>query len=98
MKVKIEGGIFKTSLSCEFYENPGEIKFFAGVSHSFGCNIFLAEHTIETEIPDVDTTEIEINALKEAIKKEKADSYVRIMAFENAIQKLLCIENNPTSE
>lgn len=92
MKIHIKGGIFKRSISSEFY--PGEI-FFSNFNRSFGTAIFLAPYIIDIEIPDVDTSTIEIAALKEAISKETADHSVRIAAFENAIANLLCIENNP---
>lgn len=90
MKVEIKGGIYKKSASASY--DKGKLSFYPGTGFSFADEIFLHPHTIDIEIPDFDTTEIEVAALKEALAKEKADHSVKIMAIENAISELLCIE------
>lgn len=51
---------------------------------------------IEIEIPDISGEQLqaeEVKQLQAAIKKEMADSHVRVIAIEEKIQSLLCIEN-----
>ena len=96
MRVLIEGGIYKKSISSSY--GGGSLSFVEGSVHNFAEYMALAPHTIDIEIPYVDTTAIEIDALKSAIKKEKADSSVRVAAFECAINNLLCIENGTTQK
>lgn len=92
MRVVIKGGIFKRAMNCEAWQEAGEISFEGGITSDFGNLIFLEPYTIDTEILDVDTRDIEVAALKGAIAKERADSSVRVLAYESAINKLLCIE------
>jgi len=55
----------------------------------------LSEVTVEIEIPDVNGKQLqaeEIKKLQAAIRKEQADSYVRVTAIEERIQSLMALE------
>ena len=54
-------------------------------------SIFLCEHTIETEIPDIDTRSIEAQILKDKLADVKARHTVEVLRIESAIKDLLCI-------
>ena len=55
----------------------------------------LSEVEVEVPIPKITEKQLmleEVKQLQAVIQKEKADSYVRVTAFEEKIQSLLCIE------
>lgn len=94
MKIQIVGGIY---LSTESW-NAGDISFFKGTPKSFGEYVLLAPHTIETEIGDVDTNQLQIDALKKKIEEVKIEAEMKVNAINMQISTLLCIENKPTGE
>lgn len=55
----------------------------------------LSEVEIEIDVPDINEKQLKllrIGSLEKKIKKEKADSHVRVIAIEEKIQSLMCIE------
>lgn len=60
-----------------------------------GTSIAMSVVEVEVEIPTVNQKQFtleEVKQLQARIQKEKADSHVRVIAIEEKIQSLLCIE------
>ena len=94
MKIKIPGGIYKECSVFSIKEN--RIVFFAGSAKSFSEYILISAHTIECEIPDVDTTQVEISALNERMADLCVKHHLAVQAIQGAINNLLAIENQPS--
>ena len=72
------------------------------MSASFGGRpsdyVLLGTQEVEIEIPDVDTTQIQIDALNEQIKAERAESQSRVNILLDRISKLQCITHEGSGE
>tara|TARA_R110000851_G_scaffold135594_3_gene271080 strand:+ start:1201 stop:1527 length:327 start_codon:yes stop_codon:yes gene_type:complete len=63
-------------------------------------SIKLGSVEVEIDIPDIDLNglnDLEIEQIKERIVKEKNESHLKIQAYEERIQSLLCIEHTDNS-
>jgi len=59
--------------------------------------IDIATVDVEINIPTINKNELiqaNIEQLKNRIEKERADSFLRVQAVKDEIQKMLCLENN----
>lgn len=68
-------------------------------SEDYRIIVPLSVVTVEVEVPVYSDKQLmaeEVKSLEAALIKEKADSHVRVVAIEEKIQSLLCIEA-PTS-
>jgi len=73
-----------------------EVGSYLPKSEDYRIIVPLSEVTVEIEIPAYDERQLlkaEVESLEALLLKEKADSHVRIVAIEEKIQSLLCIEN-----
>lgn len=65
------------------------------ISTTFGSRpsdyILLGTQEVEIDVPEVDTTQIQIDALNEQIKNERAESQSRVNLLLDRISKLQCI-------
>jgi len=82
------------------YENEFKIEVNSFDKSTFdnhgGIAIPLSVVEVEIEIPTISGEQLqaeEVKPLQAAIKKEMADSHVRVVAIEEKIQSLMCIEN-----
>lgn len=72
-----------------------EVSSYLPKTEDYKIIVPLSEATVEIEVPvysDKQLLEEEVKSLRAALIKEKADSHVRIIAIEEKIQSLLCIE------
>lgn len=60
--------------------------------------VLLGTQEVELDVPDVDTTQIQIDALYEQIKAERAESQNRINIWLDRISKLQCITHEGSGE
>lgn len=60
--------------------------------------VLLGTQEVEIDVPDVDTTQIQIDALNEQIKTERAESQSRVNILLDRISKLQCITHNGGAE
>ncbi len=60
--------------------------------------VLLGTQEVEVDVPDVDTTQIQIDTLNEQIKTERAESQNRVNVLLDRISKLQCIAHDGSAE
>lgn len=64
------------------------------MSHNNGEVVCLGERVIDIDFPEVDTRQIQIDALESAVKAERAESQSRVNILLERISKLKCLTHN----
>lgn len=92
MKIKIEGGIYKST-----GKYASRYTFFGGTPRSWDEYILICPHTIEIECEDIDTRQEEVKILKGKLSELNIAHHVATTQINGRIAELLCIENTVES-
>jgi len=61
------------------------------MSHNNGQVVCLGERIIDIDFPDIDTRQMQVDALEKAVQAERAESQSRVNILLDRISKLKCI-------